>query len=316
LGKKGSTVPVNLVSPGPEVNGASEKIVKTSADEPSTPAPEVGHPYAAVPFKLLMDPRLKPCDVVVLAGLQKWAWKAFECYPALSSIVAATTLSERTVQRSLTRLKALGLIREERTAENATGRKFVLCWMRDPAYRPSLPTRKAPPAKDAAATWGKSPAPSKSAKSSKSKTKVGKSMPDGRHMQRFEARLRAAIAGLVAVGLDASEIGVETGEMTSAAAEAFADEKTRDAFWAIEGKLIRALPHSGAIGADGRRLVEFATRARARVAELTSRGVDELEIFDEIHEMCYLVAPTIVDVDEHEHLKGVCWTIVERLVGL
>jgi hypothetical protein len=223
-------VPVNVVPPGPDVNGSSEKIVKTSVDEPSAPAPEEGHPYAAVPFKLLMVPRLKPCDVVVLAALQKWGWKKFECYPAVSSIVAATTLSERTVQRSLARLKALGLIREERTAENATGRKFVLCWMRDPAYRPGLPPRKTPPAKGATATGGKPPAPSKPAKpKTKPETKAGKSVPDGR-LQRFEPRLRAAIAGFVAFGMDAAEISNEVDDITERETWAVTDESLRDAY--------------------------------------------------------------------------------------
>jgi DNA-binding MarR family transcriptional regulator len=94
-------------------------------------------------YSILEDARIKPSEKLVLLALQRWGWKALECFPADDTIAAQAAIGRRTVQRSLDRLEKFGFIREVPDNTNPTGRKFLLLWLDDPKYTvadPVLPS--------------------------------------------------------------------------------------------------------------------------------------------------------------------------------
>lgn len=108
--------------------------------------PPVGSKKYSVGFRvigdpLLADPSLSPTDKVVLMALQKGGWRDHRCWTSIETISEACGIPERTVQRSLARLKRHGdqaLITMEKDANpaNKTGRVISLLWMDDPNLHP------------------------------------------------------------------------------------------------------------------------------------------------------------------------------------
>jgi hypothetical protein len=88
-------------------------------------------PFAALPHDIAADPRLSPTDVRVLLALLYWARSKPVCWPSDRSIALRIGRSVGTVQRSLRRLEAFGLV-ERRRADNPTGRELVLRWRSSP----------------------------------------------------------------------------------------------------------------------------------------------------------------------------------------
>jgi hypothetical protein len=70
-------------------------------------------PFAQLPHDLAADPRLAPVDVRVIAALLFWARDKDSCWPCDRSIASRVGRSVSTVQRSLRRLQALGLVDRE-----------------------------------------------------------------------------------------------------------------------------------------------------------------------------------------------------------
>jgi hypothetical protein len=95
-------------------------------------AAPAGRPFAALPHDIAADPRLSPTDVRVLLALLFWARAAAICWPSDPSIAARIGRSVGTVQRSLRKLAALGLIERRPTRENPTGRLILLRWRATP----------------------------------------------------------------------------------------------------------------------------------------------------------------------------------------
>jgi hypothetical protein len=89
-------------------------------------------PFAALPHDIAADPRLSPTDVRTLLALPFWARSSPSCWPSDHSIAARIGRSVGTVQRSLRRLVALGLVERQKTADNPTGRLIVLRWRSTP----------------------------------------------------------------------------------------------------------------------------------------------------------------------------------------
>lgn len=85
-------------------------------------------PFAALPHHIASDPRLTPTDVRVLLALLFWARNKLVCWPSDRSIGERTGRSMGTVQRSLRKLEALGLIARDPSPENVTGRIISLRW--------------------------------------------------------------------------------------------------------------------------------------------------------------------------------------------
>jgi hypothetical protein len=88
-------------------------------------------PFAALPHDIAADPRLSPTDVRVLLALLFYARSKAACWPSDRSLAVRIGRSVGTVQRSLRRLEALGLV-ERRKADNPTGRELVLRWRATP----------------------------------------------------------------------------------------------------------------------------------------------------------------------------------------
>jgi Helix-turn-helix domain len=89
-------------------------------------------PFAALPHAIAADPRLSPTDVRVLLALLFWARASDSCWPSDRSIGTRIARSTGTVQRSLRRLVALGLIERQPTTANQTGRLILLRWRSTP----------------------------------------------------------------------------------------------------------------------------------------------------------------------------------------
>src|SRR3954470_25002669 len=86
-------------------------------------------PFAQLPHHIAADPRLTPVDVRVVAALLFWARDKASAWPCDRSIAAHVGRSVSTVQRSLRRLQALGLVRRDRVPQadaNRTGRVLTL----------------------------------------------------------------------------------------------------------------------------------------------------------------------------------------------
>src|SRR5262245_54577883 len=90
-------------------------------------------PFAQLPHDIAADPRLTPTDVRVLLALLYWARGKPSCWPSDRSIGLRVGRSVGTVQRSLRRLEALGLIDRRKVDSNPTGRELVLRWRATPA---------------------------------------------------------------------------------------------------------------------------------------------------------------------------------------
>jgi hypothetical protein len=105
-------------------------------------------PFAQLPHDLAADPRLTPVDVRVVAALLFWARGKAAAWPCDRSIASRVGRAVATVQRSLRRLQALGLIRRERVEpsdRNRTGRVIRLVWRVDhPCDTPRSPVSNAP----------------------------------------------------------------------------------------------------------------------------------------------------------------------------
>ena len=88
-------------------------------------------PFAQLLHDIAADPRLTPVDVRVVAALLFWARDKAVAWPCDRSIASRVGRSVQTVQRSLKRLQALGLIRREKVEPsdlNRTGRVIHLIW--------------------------------------------------------------------------------------------------------------------------------------------------------------------------------------------
>ena len=82
-------------------------------------------PFAQLPHDIAADPRLTPVDVRVLLAIVFWARDKAACWPCDASIAARVGRSVSTVQRSLRRLQALGLVQRDQVPQsdaNRTGR--------------------------------------------------------------------------------------------------------------------------------------------------------------------------------------------------
>src|SRR5919112_251577 len=91
-------------------------------------------PFAQLPHDIAADPRLTPVDVRVIAALLFWARGKADCWPCDRSIASRVGRSVSTVQRSLRRLQALGLVQREKVEpsdRNRTGRIIRLIWRGD-----------------------------------------------------------------------------------------------------------------------------------------------------------------------------------------
>lgn len=92
-------------------------------------------PFAQLPHDIAADPRLTPVDVRVIAALLFWARDKAVAWPSDASIASRVGRAVATVQRSLRRLQALGLIRRDQVEpsdRNRTGRLIRLLWRVDP----------------------------------------------------------------------------------------------------------------------------------------------------------------------------------------
>src|ERR671917_1879407 len=104
-------------------------------------------PFAQVPHDIAADPRLTPVDVRVVAALLYWARGKAAAWPCDASIASRVGRSVSTVQRSLRRLQALGLVQREQVPQsdaNRTGRILRLRWRFDrppghPCHAPRSP---------------------------------------------------------------------------------------------------------------------------------------------------------------------------------
>src|SRR3954447_21327148 len=88
-------------------------------------------PFAQLPHDIAADPRLTPVDVRVIAALLFWARDKASAWPCDASIASRVGRSVSTVQRSLRRLQALGLVGREKVEPcdaNRTGRVLRLRW--------------------------------------------------------------------------------------------------------------------------------------------------------------------------------------------
>src|SRR5919112_3447813 len=91
-------------------------------------------PFAQLPHDIAADPRLTPVDVRVIAALLWWAKDKASAWPCDRSIASRVGRAVATVQRSLRRLQALGLIRRDKVEPsdaNRTGRLIRLVWRVD-----------------------------------------------------------------------------------------------------------------------------------------------------------------------------------------
>src|ERR687898_2580111 len=98
------------------------------------PAPCKPPPFAQLPHDIAADPRLTPVDVRVVAALLFWARDKAAAWPCDASIASRVERSVSTVQRSLRRLQALGLVlrdKVEPSDRNRTGRIIRLIWRVD-----------------------------------------------------------------------------------------------------------------------------------------------------------------------------------------
>ncbi len=105
-------------------------------------------PFAQLPHDIAADPRLTPVDVRVIAALLFWARDKASAWPSDASIGKRVGRAVATVQRSLRRLQALGLLQREKvepTDNNRTGRVIRLVWRVDhPCDTPRSPVSKTP----------------------------------------------------------------------------------------------------------------------------------------------------------------------------
>jgi hypothetical protein len=140
-----------LAHPAARGNAASSVLRPDAAtapppSHPSHPADSgqvVGYAFDPIPSAIRRDPRLKPIDHLILAILISFAiWRRDSCWTTIPTIArrvpairpgrsGKAVASERTVQRSIDRLKAAGYIRHERVAkpdpdqpDNWTGWRF------------------------------------------------------------------------------------------------------------------------------------------------------------------------------------------------
>ena len=106
--------------------------------------------FAQLPHSIAADPRLTPVDTRVLLALLYWTRDKALCWPCDRSIASRVARSVQTVQRSLRRLQALGLIAREKVEPsdlNRTGRVIRLAWRADhPRAAPRSPVSDPPPA--------------------------------------------------------------------------------------------------------------------------------------------------------------------------
>jgi hypothetical protein len=87
--------------------------------------------FSAVPNRLQDDPRLKPRDLVTIAGILRYARQKNWASMSNRALARHGRCSERTIQLSLRRLEAAGWIRRKSTTVDIgsnTGRLVYLCW--------------------------------------------------------------------------------------------------------------------------------------------------------------------------------------------
>jgi hypothetical protein len=105
-------------------------------------------PFAQLPHDIAADPRLTPVDIRVIAALLFWARDKASAWPSDASIGKRVGRAVATVQRSLRRLQALGLVQREKVEpsdSNRTGRVIRLAWRVDhPCDTPRSPTINTP----------------------------------------------------------------------------------------------------------------------------------------------------------------------------
>jgi hypothetical protein len=100
----------------------------TMPAEAKRPGKGQSAPFAALPHDIASDPRLSPTDVRVLLALLYWSRQKSICWPSDPSIAARTGRSVSTVQRSLRKLQAFGLIDRKQVTDNPTGRVIILVY--------------------------------------------------------------------------------------------------------------------------------------------------------------------------------------------
>jgi len=130
------------------------------APMPEPASGRLGYSFDPIPRRIRENPRLKPIDRDVVAILIGFAvWRRDSCWAAVSGIASrlpamrkgrsgSPSACDRTVQRSIDRLKAEGEIRHERVAKpdpddprNRTGWRFYFNWIAPPAD-PGRPPRE------------------------------------------------------------------------------------------------------------------------------------------------------------------------------
>jgi transcription initiation factor IIE alpha subunit len=80
--------------------------------------------FAELAFDLLSDHRIGPASIRVMVALQRW--RNNECLASDEEIAVAAAISARSVQRALTQLLTLGLIRKTKYKSR---RRLILDWM-------------------------------------------------------------------------------------------------------------------------------------------------------------------------------------------
>jgi len=149
----------------PTAGGNSGPIALRSevAPMPEPASGRLGYSFDPIPRRIRENPRLKPIDRDVVAILIGFAvWRRDSCWAAVSGIASrlpamrkgrsgSPSACDRTVQRSIDRLKAEGEIRHERVAKpdpddprNRTGWRFYFNWiapLADPEHLPREVTK-------------------------------------------------------------------------------------------------------------------------------------------------------------------------------
>jgi hypothetical protein len=159
-----------ILPPQAGPSSPADPHLEVAPEQPDRPPPiplgqRVGYAFDPIPSAIRSDPRLKPIDHQVLAILLSFAiWRRDSCWTSMKIIAARIRAirpgrsgkfiaCERTVQRSIERLKAAGYIRHERVSKpdlddpsNFTGWRFYFNFVPvpDPAVEPPREVTKEP----------------------------------------------------------------------------------------------------------------------------------------------------------------------------